>query len=336
VAGSENHSRAAAYDRLDRSLAELNQRLGGLPGPGEARAAWAELWHAEVHHSTALGGNALLPREVAALLDSGRALGGRLLSDYNEVRGYANAARWVYGQQRAPGAPPNGGLITLSEIRHLHYIALTPAWDVAPHPEATGREGPGEFRQRGLPPLATGEPPPAWPQVPAALRQWVQDACALGGPGRGAAGERLWPGGPPPPEGPPPPGARPRPGGHPRPEDRLWPEDLARLHSQFERVHPFLAGNGRAGRLALNLVLLRLGWPPLVILKRQRAAYLTALQRADAGDYGPLGALIAQSLADTISRFLPARSSATSSRPAGAPPSPRPRRPGQAQTRGRP
>jgi hypothetical protein len=321
VAGSENHSRAAAYDRLGRSLAELNQRLGGLPGPAEARAAWAELWYADVHHSTALAGNALLPREVAALLDSGRALGGRLLSDYNEVRGYANAARWVYGQRRAPGTPPNGGLITLSEIRHLHYIALTPAWDVAPHPEATDREGPGEFRQRGLPPLATGELPPAWPQVPAALRQWVQDVCALGGPGRGAAGERLRPGGPPWPGGPRQPGPEEQSGpGWPR-----WPEDLARLHSQFERVHPFLAGNGRAGRLALNLVLLRLGWPPLVILKRQRAAYLTGLQRADAGYYGPLGVLIAQSLADTIGRFLPPRSSATYSRP----PAPRRRGPGR-------
>ncbi len=307
MAGSGNHGPAAVYDHLDRALTELNQRLGGLPGPAQARAVWTELWYAEAHHSTALAGNALMPREVQALLDSGRALGGRLLSDYNEVRGYANAARWVYGQQRAPGAPPNGGLITLSEIRHLHYIALTPAWDVAPHPEATDREGPGEFRQRGLPPLATGEPPPAWPLVPAAPRQWVQDACALGGgPGRGAAGERP------------------------------WPEELARLHSQFERVHPFLAGNGRAGRLALNLVLLRLGGPPVIILKRQRAAYLTALQRADAGDYEPLGVLTAQALADTASRFLPAGASAASSRALTAPRSPRQRRrPGSARAPGR-
>jgi len=41
-----------------------------------------------------------------------------------------------------------------------------------------------------------------------------------------------------------------------------FPETLARLHNAFEQVHPFLDGNGRTGRLALNLILVRLGYPP--------------------------------------------------------------------------
>jgi hypothetical protein len=41
-----------------------------------------------------------------------------------------------------------------------------------------------------------------------------------------------------------------------------FPEDLARLHQQFERTHPFLDGNGRTGRLVQNLILVRLGYPP--------------------------------------------------------------------------
>jgi Fic family protein len=73
------------------------------------------------------------------------------------------------------------------------------------------------------------------------------------------------------------------------PLERPLPEELARLHNEFERVHPFIDGNGRAGRLALNLVLVRLGYPPVVIFKRQRAAYLTTMQRADSGDYGAPG-----------------------------------------------
>ena len=48
------------------------------------------------------------------------------------------------------------------------------------------------------------------------------------------------------------------------------PELLARFHADFEKLHPFLDGNGRAGRLLLNLALVRLGFPPVIILKQQR------------------------------------------------------------------
>ena len=60
--------------------------------------------------------------------------------------------------------------------------------------------------------------------------------------------------------------------------DRPLPEALARLHNEFEKVHPFIDGNGCTGRLVLNLVLVRLGHPTVVIFKRQRAAYLLAMQ----------------------------------------------------------
>jgi hypothetical protein len=56
--------------------------------------------------------------------------------------------------------------------------------------------------------------------------------------------------------------------------------------------------------LTLNLILVRLGYPPVVIFKRQRAAYLTALQRADVGDYGALGELIARAMYDNLNRFI--------------------------------
>jgi len=82
------------------------------------------------------------------------------------------------------------------------------------------------------------------------------------------------------------------------------PEQLARLHNHFERVHPFLDANGRTGRLALNLMLVRLSYPPVIIIKKQREAYLTALGKADSGDFGPLGELIARAMLDNLNRFI--------------------------------
>jgi hypothetical protein len=82
------------------------------------------------------------------------------------------------------------------------------------------------------------------------------------------------------------------------------PEALARVHNLFERVHPFLDGNGRTGRLALNLLLVRLGYPPAIIYKRDRDRYLRAMRRADAGEYGPLGELIARSVTGNLHRFV--------------------------------
>jgi len=81
-------------------------------------------------------------------------------------------------------------------------------------------------------------------------------------------------------------------------------EPLADLHFRLEQIHPFLDGNGRAGRLLLNLILVRLGYPPAIIYKRQRAEYLRALRRADLGDCGSLGELVARAILDNLYKFI--------------------------------
>ncbi|HTJ77172.1 MAG TPA: Fic family protein [Acidimicrobiales bacterium] len=85
---------------------------------------------------------------------------------------------------------------------------------------------------------------------------------------------------------------------------RLPPDRLAAVHRRFEAIHPFLDGNGRTGRLLLNLVLVRLGYPPAIIYKRQRAEYLRALRRADGGDCGLLGELLARAVLDNLYKFV--------------------------------
>jgi hypothetical protein len=113
-------------------------------------------------------------------------------------------------------------------------------------------------------PFPGGLIPPPWPEVPALVSGWLSDAPLLAGS-----------------------------------DESTLPEAVASLHARFEQIHPFLDGNGRAGRLTLNLLLVRLGYPPAIIYKGDRSRYLAALRRADQGDPGPLGELLARGSSTT-------------------------------------
>ena len=268
-------SRQTVYRRLEQSVTELHARFSGLPSPEEARGIWSDIWHLEAHHSTALEGNTLVLRQVAALLDQGKTVGAKPLKDYLEVKGYGQAAEWVYSHAMRPGDWSAEGLVAMPEIRHVHALAMAPVWEVAPHPEATAREAPGMFREHDLQPFTAGMAPPSWPLVPSAMQDWLDLVQHLTPALMGEETARA-----------------------------NIPELLAELHNRFERVHPFIDGNGRAGRLVLNLMLIRLGYPPAIFLKSHRQRYLDAMQRGDAGDFAPLGEMIARAIYENINRFV--------------------------------
>ncbi len=159
--------------------------------------------------------------------------------------------------------------MTLAEVWEIHSLAMTPVWDIAPHPQATPRERPGSFREHDIEPFPEGMRPPEWTEVPVLVRDWLTDAQGLR-----------------------------------RVDESEIPEALASLHARFEQVHPFLDGNGRAGRLILNLLLVRLGYPPAIIYKGDRRRYLATLRRADAGDLGPLGEFLARAILDNLHKFV--------------------------------
>jgi fido (protein-threonine AMPylation protein) len=263
-------SRQQVFAAFDRSLSDL-WAVGGLPLPIEAEGIWEGIWKEETHHSTAIEGNTLVLREVKVLLDEGRAVGNKELREYLEIEGYADAAKWVYDQaiRRHWGQSEDGiGVVTLTELREIHRRVMGPIWNVFPPEGATPREGPGGFRECDIEPLRPGLIPPPWTDVMPRLSSWLEGIA--NGP----------------------------------PEGSHFLEYLADLHAEFERIHPFRDGNGRVGRLVINLILVRNGAPPAILDKRGRAKYLSALARADSGDPGPLAEVLARTARDSVERFL--------------------------------
>jgi hypothetical protein len=268
--GRGRPSRAYILAQVDVGMGDL-ARAGGLPTADENDQIWRDIWFEEAHNSTAIEGNTLVLKEVRTLLAEGRPVGNKELCEYLDVQGYARAAQWVYAQATTEeGGWGRAGAVTRTELREVHRLAVGLVWDVCPpdHPPLDPREVAGSWRVHDIAPFPEGMVPPPWTEVDPRVTDWLADA------GRGpATGEHVL-------------------------------VYLARLHNGFERIHPFRDGNGRVGRLVLNLLLVRHGYPPAVIRKRGRAAYLAAMRRADRDDFGPLAELLARAVKESLDRFL--------------------------------
>ena len=285
--GRGRPSRAAVFAAVDDGVREL-ARIGGLPSPSENAAIWEGIWFEEAHHSTAIEGNTLLFKQVRTLLETGVVTGPpKDLREILEVQAYAEAARWVYTQALPDAEWRPDGSISLTELREIHRLVVEPVWRHFPPDDLLPGEGPGSFRLHDIQPFAGGLLPPVFTKVPHLVTDWVTAA------------------------------------NRPPDPDRHPMQQLAELHARFEQIHPFRDGNGRTGRLLLNLLLVRHGYPPAVILKGQRTSYLQALGRADPvrhvgqlsmgmpegdepqrPDAGPLAELIARAVKTSIDRFL--------------------------------
>lgn len=66
----------------------------------------------------------------------------------------------------------------------------------------------------------------------------------------------------------------------------------------------FFDGNGRTVRLAMNLLLMKEGFPPAIILKNDRKKYYDALNSANNGNYQKLTLLMSQALERTLNIYI--------------------------------
>ena len=121
---------------LDEEVTLLRDRLGGLPRAVEADEILHTIWLDDVHNSTAIEGNTMTRAQVEELVEHGRA--SRSLVESLDVKGYADAADWVYRHA------PDYDHVPVGVVSEVHKLALRLVWDL--EPPAT-RDEPGAWRK---------------------------------------------------------------------------------------------------------------------------------------------------------------------------------------------
>jgi Fic family protein len=78
----------------------------------------------------------------------------------------------------------------------------------------------------------------------------------------------------------------------------------ALFHYRFVSIHPFDDGNGRMCRILMNLILMKNGYPPVVIDSSKKNEYYLALSNADSGNRRDFVEYIANALIKSLELYL--------------------------------
>jgi hypothetical protein len=86
-------------------------------------------------------------------------------------------------------------------------------------------------------------------------------------------------------------------------DDEHLIEFLARIHTRFQHIHPFRDGNGRVGRLVMNLFLLKRGFPVLAFPPSLSALFNWSVNRGTHGDESHFSRLLAEVLFKSLQAY---------------------------------
>ena len=88
---------------------------------------------------------------------------------------------------------------------------------------------------------------------------------------------------------------------HAKNKNRYHPVILAAyFHSAFESIHPFRDGNGRTGRLILNFMLRKYGFPMIDIKNKDKERYYKSLYESQKNhNLRPLAEMVIDYLKET-------------------------------------
>lgn len=218
------------------------------------------------YHSNNLEGNSLTYGETKALLLFNITAQGKPLNDHFEITGHNEAINWVI--EVVNGDRP----LTENFIRELHTLLLKESYEVdavTPDGQPTKKRikvgsyksSPNHVKTK------TGEifyfaTPEETPAKMTDLMTWYNEKIQ---------------------------------------ETELNPILLAaEFHYRFIRIHPFDDGNGRTARILMNFILMKFGYPPVIIKTEDKANYFSTLQLADAGDLQAFIDYIAKNLIHSL------------------------------------